>query len=308
MENILSKFCIPDHRHIAFVDNEGMVRNINNNESVRDIDNKYILKRTLHLDQCKKNINLTQQLSKNGILVPQFIPLKDGGFYIQDGDYFYSLMTKINGKPMDIGKGDYIKNAENMGKIVASLTLALSSCECSFCKDMDWVVALNDWIPYEIKSNALPISREILDYLSNFEALYKKLPRQINHKDLNGGNILFDDNRVFQGFIDFDRAETDARVYDLCYIFWCILWTDRTDTKQFEKCNEIARSIYVKYDSIVMLTDEEKLAIPYFYIYIGLLVSASLAKSGDTDFINLAVKVAENTELAYSNLRYFWFA
>ena len=305
MENILTQFDIPEYRSIALVGNNQAVRNVSNNEAVRNIDDKYILKKTANLDDCKKNINLAHQLSGKGILVPRFIPLKNGGFYTQHEGYYYSLMTKLSGKPMQIDTGDYTERAKNIGKLVASLTLAFNSCERDLCPDTDCIQVLNDWVKYEIESKALPVSKKTLDYLDSFEALYKKLPRQINHKDLNGGNMLFDDNMVFQGFIDFDMAGIDARVYDLCYIFWCNIYVDKkSNLEKFNRSIEIAKRIFESYNLIVKLTDEEKQAIPYLYIYIGIMVSAWMAKVGNID---MAVSCAKCMDLFFDNLHYITF-
>ena len=305
MENVLVKFDVPEYHNIALVVNNGAVRNVSNNEAVRNIDDKYILKKTANLDQCKKNIGLAQQLSDRGILVPRFIPLRDGGFYTQDGDYYFSLMTKLNGKSAQIDTGDYVNKAENIGKLVASLTLALSSCECDLCSDADCIQALNDWVKCEIANMSLPVSKKLLNYLDSFEALYRKLPRQINHKDLNGGNMLFGDNLMFQGFIDFDMAEIDARAYDISYILWCIIYVDeKANSEKFHRSIEIARCIFENYNLLVGLTDEEKQAIPYLYIYIGVMVSAWVAKSGNID---LAISCAKCMELFFDNLHYLTF-
>ena len=45
--------------------------------------------------------------------------------------------------------------------------------------------------------------------------LYPKLPRQIIHRDPNPGNIICAE--VQWGFIDFELAERNVRIYDPCY-------------------------------------------------------------------------------------------
>ncbi|MCL2499957.1 MAG: phosphotransferase [Defluviitaleaceae bacterium] len=306
MDKILSKFNIPEYQGISLIANNGAVKNVSNNEAVRNVGDKYILKKTAHIDQCKRNISLAQQLSEKGILVPRFIPLKNGDFYTQEGDYYYSLMTKLNGKAAQIDTGDYIKKAEIIGKLVASLTLAFSNCECDVCPDTNCIHLLNDWVKREIADKSLPVSKRVLEYLDNFETLYRKLPRQINHKDLNGGNMLFDDNMVFQGFIDFDIAEIDARAYDISYILWCIIYVDEKDNpKKFHRSIEIAKCVFENYSSIVKLTADEKRAIPYLYIYIGIMVSAWISKSGNVD---LAVSCAKCMEMFFDNLHYITFS
>ena len=74
-----------------------------------------------------------------------------------------------------------------------------------------------------IKDWALPKAKEALDlseafckeYLDTFTDLYPKFPRQIIHRDPNPGNIICADSQW--GFIDFELAERNARIYDPCY-------------------------------------------------------------------------------------------
>lgn len=124
-----------------------------------------ILKKTSYIEQCKKSIELSRQLSEKNIIAAKFIPLKNGQFYLQDGDLYYTLMYKINGKSMDIDKGDYVLNAKNIGETAASLTCALENCKCNFCLEMDCIEILNDWVKDEIKKESLPVSKDILNYL-----------------------------------------------------------------------------------------------------------------------------------------------
>ena len=288
IESIIAEFDIPGFSNISM---------IGDNEAVHNIDDKYILKRTAYFDQCKKSIELSNQLSQKDISVAKFIPLKNGLFYFQDEDFYYSLTHKINGQPMNVDKGDYILNAKHIGETAASLTLALENCECELCPDMDCIEILNDWVKFEIKKESLPVSKEMLDYLDSFEPLYRKLPRQIIHKDLNGGNILFDENMKFQGFIDFDIAEINARAYDISYLLQCPFGCSNAD-----KEHEIKQYIFESYNKIVCLTDEEKQAIPYFFAYIGIMLSAWFAKCGLKD---LALSCAKGTGWSFENKHLF---
>ena len=63
------------------------------------------------------------------------------------------------------------------------------------------------------------------------------------------------------GFIDFDLAERNARIYDPCYAATAVL------SERFGKDNEAwletYRDILWGYDSVAHLTDEERRAVPY---------------------------------------------
>ena len=66
------------------------------------------------------------------------------------------------------------------------------------------------------------------------------------------------------GFIDFELAERNARIYDPCYAATAVL------SETFGQDNagwlEIYRDIICGYDSVAHLTDAERKAIPYIIL------------------------------------------
>jgi Ser/Thr protein kinase RdoA (MazF antagonist) len=114
--------------------------------------------------------------------------------------------------------------------------------------------------------------------------------------------MLFDDNMKFQGFIDFDIAEINARVYDISYLLQCLFVGDM-NPERISKRLEAARYIFESYNKTVQLTDEEKQAVPYFFVYIGVMLCAWFSKIGLKD---LASCVADHT-WPYENRHLFVF-
>jgi len=118
-----------------------------------------------------------------------------------------------------------------------------------------------------VRDWALPNAKQALgltddfcrEYLDSFAALYPKLPRQIIHRDPNPGNIIC--NQDQWGFIDFDLAERNARIYDPCYASTAVL--SESFGKDNELWLEVYRNIICGYDSVAHLTDVERKAIPY---------------------------------------------
>ena len=96
-------------------------------------------------------------------------------------------------------------------------------------------------------------------YLDTFGALYPDLPRQIIHRDPNPGNIICAEDQW--GFIDFDLAERNARIYDPCYAATAVL--SETFGENNEKWLETYRDIICGYDSVARLSEAERRAIPY---------------------------------------------
>ena len=145
-----------------------------------------------------------------------------------------------------------------VGEIIGQLHLALAKIE-DCVSEADLLSTLRDW--------ALPRAKEALDlsedfcrnYLATFSDLYPQLPRQIIHRDPNPGNIICADDRW--GFIDFELAERNARIYDPCYAATAVL--SETFGENNDKWLDIYRDILWGYDSAARLTVAERRAVPY---------------------------------------------
>lgn len=79
------------------------------------------------------------------------------------------------------------------------------------------------------------------------------------HRDPNPGNIIYSDD--LWGFIDFDLAERNVRIYDPCYAATAVL--SESFGQNDDKWLEVYRNIIYGYDSIMELSPEEYKAIPY---------------------------------------------
>ena len=148
-----------------------------------------------------------------------------------------------------------------VGEIIGQLHLALAKME-DCVSEADLLATVKDWALPKAKI-ALNLSdafcKEYLDTLAN---LYPNLPRQIIHRDPNPGNIICGDTQW--GFIDFELAERNARIYDPCYAATAVL--SETFGRDNDKWLEIYRDIICGYDSVAHLTETERNAIPYIIL------------------------------------------
>jgi len=284
IENILLGFDIPAFNSISEIKN-----------AVWDIDSAYVLKQTDSLDCVKKNIELTRQLLEKGILVIEFIAAKTGEFYVKAGTSYYLLMHKMQGGHMDIHNGDYLLKAKQIGENAALLCRALESCVYNggYRFEYDMVKYLNGEYVERVKE--VNISSEVIKYINDFHPLYKKLPRQIIHSDLNPANIVFDDAE-FKGFIDFDMAQRNVRIYDICYLLQDVF---QNEPEKMTTSFEIVNCIFESYCKMNPLTEEEKQAIPYMLVLIGALESVwTFIHDGDKNLSDFHIK---RTNWMFSN-------
>ena len=230
------------------------------NENACYVGEHYVLKFTTNLGKLKKHIEVSKALRSIGLLSAVPVPTTDGTEYISDGEVYFYLTRRLPGEQMvshSFANGD----GRFVGEILGQLHLALSKIE-DCVSDAGLLAAGRDW--------ALPKAKEAWnwtdgfcgEYLDGFAALYANLPRQIIHRDPNPGNIICAEDQW--GFIDFELAERNARIYDPCYAATAVL--SETFGQHNDKWLGIYRDIICGYDSVAHLTDEEREAIPYLIL------------------------------------------
>ncbi len=152
------------------------------------------------------------------------------------------------------GEGD----GRFVGEIIGQLHLALRKMK-DCVSEANLLATVKEWALPKAKM-ALNLSDAFCrEYLDTFTALYPSLPRQIIHRDPNPGNIICAGDQW--GFIDFELAERNVRIYDPCYAATAVL--SETFGQNNDKWLGIYRDIICGYDSVECLTVEERRAIPY---------------------------------------------
>ena len=189
------------------------------NDSACYVGEEYVLKYTANPGKLKKNIEVSKSLENIGLLSAVPVLTAQGQEYIQDGEVYFYLTRRLPGTQMAahrFGEGD----GRFVGEILGQLHLALAGIE-DCVADADLLGTVRDW--------ALPMAKATMhladafceDFLNTFADLYPQLPRQIIHRDPNPGNIICAGDRW--GFIDFELAERNARIYDPCYAATAVL-------------------------------------------------------------------------------------
>ena len=229
----------------------------NKNENAFSIGADHILKYTANFGKLKKHIEVSKALDDIGLLAAAPVPTADGREYVQEGEIYFYLTRRLPGKQMvshNFGAGD----GRFVGEIIGQLHLALHKIE-DFVSEANLLDTVRNWALPKAQA-ALGLSDTFCrNYLVTFAELYPKLPRQIIHRDPNPGNIICGDDRW--GFIDFELAERNVRIYDPCYASTAVL--SETFDQGCGKWLDIYQDIICGYDSVAHLTAEERKAIPY---------------------------------------------
>jgi Ser/Thr protein kinase RdoA (MazF antagonist)/AraC-like DNA-binding protein len=232
----------------------------NKNDSAVYVGEEFVLKYTVNFGKLEKHIEVSKALSSIGLLSAVPVPTADGAEYIRDGEIYFYLTRRLPGKQMDAhrfcqGDGRFV------GEIIGQLHLALNKIE-DCVTEADLLSTVRDWALPGAKAPLNLSDGFCKEYLETFASLYPDLPRQIIHRDPNPGNIICAEDQW--GFIDFELAERNARIYDPCYAATAVL--SETFGQDNHPWLEIYRDIIWGYDSVAHLTEAERRAIPYIIL------------------------------------------
>ncbi len=252
----------------------------NRNESAFYIGEEYVLKFTANPGKLKSHIAISKALENVGLSAAVPINTLDGREYVVDGDLYYCLTKRLEGKQLNVGsmyEEDFTAKARFVGEIVGWLSLALSNIDAVLNEPNLYESVVGYAIP-RLKGK-LAVPKNIFEsYEKEFGDLYSKLPKQVIHRDPNPGNIILAGEKW--GFIDFELSEKNLRIFDPCYAATAIL-SESLETDNAEKLQkwiQIYKNIIYGYDDVVKLTVEEKKAIPYVVLSNQLLALAWFAE------------------------------
>ena len=243
------------------------------------VGEEYVLKTSALAGGLKQHIEISQALKGSDLHVSEPVLAKDGRLIVQEGEVYCILCRRMKGNRLDSRKlfamGDE-KMAYRFGEITGKLHLALSRLEKDICRENHLYDAVCTQVFQEIRKKAglrLPTSFE-REYEQNFGELYKKLPKQVIHRNMNLSYIFLEEGRM-TGVTDFELSEYGIRLFDPCYAATGILTENFTDQEEcILRWLPLYRKILKGYDDVVHLTKEEREAVPYVVFSIQLICTA----------------------------------
>lgn len=267
------------------------------------VGENYILKAGSNLKWLNNNLSIINALSNYNIPVASIIKTIDGLDYIFKDDTYYFLSKKIKGNHIsDMFTDNYKELSYLIGQVVGRLHAAFRKCQEKIsCYDNDFYAEITGWVSKTFRDKEITsVPKDILnECILKLGEVYHRLPRQLIHRDIHLGNMLFEKNEL-TGYIDFDLSQIDARVFDLCYMSLGLLIDNINDEIKTTKWIEILHNIVEGYNSILPLTHDEKKSIPIIMAEIEILFVAYFENINDKSRADgaaeMAVWVWENKE------------
>ena len=255
-------------------------------QSSWDIDGKYILKHSNSSGELIQSIKISELLSVYDIPIAQYVKTVDGDYVTPDG--LYCLMLKLPGDHIDFDIEPEM--ISEFGKELAELQIVLSKIETQIeCNDNDYI---NEWHSY-IKPGLINIPDEIIDFMeTRFFDIYRKLPKQLIHRDVHSQNVLFENGKL-TGWLDFDLNCHNARIFDIAYLLGGLLCNKTENPDKIMLWEACYHDCINSYDKVNPLYDYEKQAIPLMILAIELLFVSFWNNNGNEEYRNDAVKLVK---------------
>ncbi len=284
LRKVLSNWDIPQDLSIDYVKIVDGTKTANNMWKVGE---EYILKKEDRA-AALRNAQIARAIAAHGFAASVPVPTKKGGDLTDDGNDFV-LIHRQKGEPLPKTErfgADCESYGFKYGQSIARLHNALAATEKDIQPfEQNLFAHVNEWALPLVKKQNIQWNMGIPDsffeeYVSDFGALFEKLPKQLIHRDPNPCNILFCGNEV-SGFADFELSERNVRLWDPCYCATGILSEQRGVENAYDKFPAILGAILHGYDSINPLTAEEKRAVYHVICSIQMICVAYFESVND---------------------------
>ena len=256
-----------------------------------EVGEKYILKRVKTDNNAQNNVKLSVALRAEGVPVPHILMLKDGRDYAVAQDGCYLLMEKLGGSHIrEVFHQDYAAIAYQTGIIIAKIHCALMTLTDRHADKYSFDKELRGWVSNGLSTSSLLAKEEWSEPIEGLCSIYPQLPRQQIHRDLHYGNLLFE-GTTLTGVLDFDLGKQDARLFDIAYFLLGQLLGEKDLMAIKDKWLTFVSQFLSGYESIIMLEENEKEALPLMMQCIELLFVVFWQKQENQESTEETIKI-----------------
>lgn len=179
-----------------------------------------------------------------------------------DGDHDVCRFSYVEGAPWPLDTA--MTGAKHVGRLIGILQYGLATVPD---ENGDPGGNLPDTILHSIvpalvqtgRPKLMALTEQLLDIEDALWAL-QELPRQRIHRDAHIGNMLFRDT-TFAGWVDFDRVETNFRIFDVSYYAAGLLAAQFTNVAWRTQWTSAVETLVEAYGEVVSLVPAEVEAV-----------------------------------------------
>lgn len=236
-----------------------------------------ILKHYADAAPAARAAEVAKGLADLGIPAARFCPTPQGGYTVAAGGGCFCMLEVLAGKAPAPLAGNAEDNGRLLGRCLGQLHTAMKILPLpAGLPLMDSMAEFGGWVSETFRERATPVPRVLTDACAGFVSLYRQLPRQMIHRDVHPGNLLFQEER-WTGLLDLDLCQQNARLFDVCYLGGSLLGECLGDPAAEARWRACFRGILAGYDAFSPLTAAEKAAVPGMLLLIQLIFCAWIA-------------------------------
>ena len=259
MEELLGNWDIGRIRSIEPISSFGGKASLVRTENGCD----FILKEKPDLAKAERESNLLLRLEAAGALVAVPVLTLDGTWCVMELGKVFCLYPRLPGETIrEHYGGDALGRAEAFGKAIGLLHTCLrKSRRSADYQEMHLLRQVREWVIPCIRAHETNVEAEAIESLwkqveQELNPLYRKLPKQLIHRDAHPANMLFEAGRL-TGFIDFELVVKGPRLFDLCYCGTNLLVSAYPDEAKMQAWPGLFHALVKGYQSVIPLTATE---------------------------------------------------
>ena len=265
-----------------------------------EVAGKYILKSVGTENAALNNIRLTAALRSHGVPVPHIMKAADGRDYILTEEGCYLLLEKLAGSHIkEVFEQDYESIAYETGIVIGKIHCAFMTVTDNKTGMNSFHQELTGWISRELSGSSLLTKEEWSGPMDALCRIYPQLPRQQIHRDLHYGNLLFE-GTTLTGVLDFDLGKQDARLFDIAYFLIGQLTGYKDCMAIKKKWIRFISQFLSGYESIIVLENDEKKALPLMMQCIELLFTAFWQQKANQEAAAETLRIFKFVKHVYS--------
>ncbi|WP_316569420.1 phosphotransferase [Neobacillus sp. YIM B06451] len=259
---------------------------------ITSAEQKFILKKKGSTQEIQREIKLLEHLKDNKFIAPYPITTSYGEVYASWQEHNYCLYPFLEGKSFKIKEA--LENPEVprlLGETIAHTNKLMSN----FDRVEDYPDKNLYKMVYGYAVKEIVKAQESRDLKMLFKELENglkehvgELPRQLIHRDAHIHNILFFDNKL-SGVIDFEIAEVNVRIFDICYCCTSILSEVFHNESLREKWMLFVGEIVAAYNRVNPISMIELKSIWYVMLSIQTIFMAYFIKDPSVYELNKAM-------------------
>ncbi|MBY6035979.1 phosphotransferase [Fictibacillus nanhaiensis] len=197
---------------------------------------KYIIKKKENVQKAHTELSLLKELDSEQFKVQMPVLSPTGDYTFTHNQDLHVIYEYIDGDIIQAKDGletSFIPNS--LGETIGFLHKSLKRVSLELADkfpDRDLHQIVYDWAFKEVMKvhEDHHLKNIFLSLESDIEKMAKELPKQLIHRDAHVSNFVFKDEKI-TGVLDFEIAEVNVRIFDICYCSTSVLSEVFSDDK-----------------------------------------------------------------------------